>query len=120
MRNNTAWGIEGYNVPRKYHDARKVEKKPAPRALKTGDSLTQHLKSARTMPAPNAYDIVKPWVDDKNKKSATKYVTKKDSYIDKIIAEAKVRPTPGPGAHNLRETDEEIKKKTQSHKGAKG
>eukprot|EP00330_Aristerostoma_sp_ATCC50986_P006603 CAMPEP_0114582896 /NCGR_PEP_ID=MMETSP0125-20121206/6757_1 /TAXON_ID=485358 ORGANISM="Aristerostoma sp., Strain ATCC 50986" /NCGR_SAMPLE_ID=MMETSP0125 /ASSEMBLY_ACC=CAM_ASM_000245 /LENGTH=60 /DNA_ID=CAMNT_0001776067 /DNA_START=43 /DNA_END=225 /DNA_ORIENTATION=+ len=37
MRNNTAWGIEGYKVPKVYHDGKdeksKFEKKKAPRAL---------------------------------------------------------------------------------------
>jgi hypothetical protein len=118
MRNNSAWGVEGYQVPAAYHDSRKIAeaksgkfKRPAPRALKNLDYLTSHLAVAKTIPAPNHYNIVKPWATDKDKKSAPKYVTKKHSYIDTIIQEGIKRPTPGPGAHNLRETDEQAKKK---------
>jgi len=118
MRNNSAWGVEGYQVPAAYHDSRKIAeaksgkfKRPAPRALKNLDYLTSHLSVAKTIPAPNHYNIVKPWATDKDKKSAPKYVTKKNSYIDNIIHENTKRPTPGPGAHNLRETDEQAKKK---------
>jgi len=118
MRNNSAWGIDGYQVPAAYHDSRKLAeiasgkfKRAAPRALKNPDYLTDHLRVTKTLPAPNHYNIVKPWATDKDKKAAPKHVTKKNSYIDEIIHENTKRPTPGPGAHNLRETDEQAKKK---------
>jgi len=127
MRNHTVWGIEGYTVPRQYHDAKLMGeiskgnlKKAAPRALKTQDYLTSHLRATKSVPAPNHYNIVKAWVDDKNKLKLPKHVTKKASYIDAIIRAATLKPTPGTGAHNVRETDEQIKKRLEKHKEAKG
>jgi len=124
MRNNTVWGIDGYKVPAEYLDSRKLAEihsgkftKPAPRALNKPDYLTDTLRYAKT-PAPNAYNIVKPWFDESKKKQTVK-ATKKGSYIDEIIDENKRRPKPGPGAYNLRETEEQIKKK-QSTRQAKG
>jgi len=118
MRNNTVWGIEGYQVPKQYLDSRKLAeisqnkvKRPAPRTLKTKDYLTAHMEAVKKLPAPNKYDIVKPWVDDKKKAGPPKHVTKRNTYIDNIIHENTKRPTPGPGAHNLRETDEHLKKR---------
>jgi len=124
MRNNTVWGIDGYKVPAEYLDSRKLAeihsgkfKKNAPRALKKPDYLTETLLYAKT-PAPNAYNVVKPWFDE-SKKGKPPKPTKKGSYIDAIIEENKRRPKPGPGAYNLRETDEQIKKK-QSTREVKG
>jgi len=118
MRNNTAWGIEGYQVPKEYLDSRKLKevssntvKRAAPRALKQGDYLTETIRATKDMPAPNKYDIVKPWFDKTKQKQTAKYVTKKNSYIDLIIHESKKRPTPGPGAHNLAAPIQEMKKK---------
>jgi hypothetical protein len=121
MRNNTAWGIEGYSVPRHYQDPKKTgEKKPAPRALKNADYLTDHLRATKSVPAPNHYEIMKPWVNDKDKPKPLKHITKKNSYIDNIIRAQTLKPTPGPGAHNLRETEEQLKARLAKHKGAKG
>jgi len=126
MRNNSAWGIEGYAVPRQYYDAKKMGelakgnlKKPAPRALKTIDYLADHMKAVKSVPAPNHYNMIKTWVDEKNKPKP-KYATKKNTFIDSIIREATIKPIPGPGAHNLRETDEQIKKRNEKNKEAKG
>jgi hypothetical protein len=126
MRNNTVWGIEGYQVPRAYHDAKLMGeiskgnlKKAAPRALKTIDYLADHMKAVKGVPAPNHYEIMKPWVDEKNKPKA-KHVTKKNTFIDSIIRESTLKPTPGPGAHNIRETDEQLKKRLEKHKEPKG
>jgi len=127
MRNDSAWGIEGYAVPRHYYDAKLMGeiskgnvKKPAPRALKTIDYLADHMRAVKGVPAPNHYEIVKPWADEKNKNKAPKYVTKKNTFIDSIIREATIKPTPGPGAHNVIPTDEQIKKKLENHKETKG
>lgn len=117
IKNNSGWGIEGYKVPADYIDTRKLKeissntvKRPAPRALNKPDYLTDTFKATKGMPAPNKYDIVKPWFD-KDKKQAAKYVTKKNSYIDDIIHENKTRPTPGPGAHEVLKPIQEMKKK---------
>lgn len=57
MRHTTAWGVEGYKVPRSYHDGKpekaKFEKKKAPRALKHADYLTDTLRGAKDAPGPN-------------------------------------------------------------------
>jgi len=123
MRNNTAWGIEGYAVPRDYVDSRKLQevssgkvKRPAPRELKKQDYLTDIMRATKNVPAPNKYEIVKPWVDEKNKPKAVK-PTKKSTYIDDIIRESQLKPTPGPGAHNLRETEEQLKKRLAQKQG---
>jgi len=64
--------------------------------------------------------IFKAWVDEKNKPKPLKHVTKKNTFIDAIIREATLKPIPGPGAHNLRETDEQAKKRLEKHKESKG
>jgi len=74
-------------------------------------------RTTKAYPAPNKYDIVKPWVDEKRKK-APKYVTKKGSYIEGIIHEAKRRPVPGPGAYNIRKDDDGKKNGKKEPKGS--
>jgi hypothetical protein len=116
MRMNTAWGIEGYEAPRKYADPKELQeqregkkKTPAPKALKKGDYLTETIRVAKGLPGPNHYNVVKPWFpEDKIRKEAPKNVPTKNSYIDNIILEQKRRPIPGPGAYKVRKDEKEI------------
>jgi hypothetical protein len=115
MRHNADWGIEGYEVPKAYPDARLLseirenkQKKKAPRALKSGDYLTETVRLAKSVPGPNHYNIVKPWFPEDKKRPAPKNVPQKNSYIDLIIKEQKLRPMPGPGAYNTRKSEKQI------------
>jgi hypothetical protein len=130
MRHNADWGIEGYEVPRAYVDSRLLaeikenkQKKKAPRALKKGDYLTDTVRLAKSLPGPNQYEIVKPWFPEDKKKPAPKNVGTKNSYIDLIVKEQKLRPIPGPGAYNTRKSEklieEELKALRQKSKNSK-
>ena len=122
MRMNTAWGIEGYEAPRKYLDPRKLaeeregkQKKPAPKALKKGDYLTETIRTAKDTPGPNFYNVVKPWFpEDKIKKEPPKHIPIKNTYIDQIILEQKRRPVPGPGAYKVRKDEKEIEEEIKA------
>lgn len=110
-RQNAAWGIEGYEVPRDYLDSKRLaeikekkEVKPAPRALAKGDYLTETLRATKGIPGPNSYNIIKPWFPvDKIKKDAPK-VGNKNTFLDQIAK----NKTPGPGAYDLRKSDKQI------------
>ena len=41
QRNNAAWGIEGYDVPRKYLDARKIKRNKELAALRPGKYIKE-------------------------------------------------------------------------------
>jgi hypothetical protein len=122
-RQNTVWGVSGYEVPREYLDPIKMKEKrenktwKGPEKTKRGHYLEDDMKLHRGKPGP-IYDIVKPWFDEKKKKAPVKYGDKK-SYIDEIFRVPKEKRDPGPGAYNLVKTDkeiEEMKKKMRSQK----
>jgi hypothetical protein len=122
MRQNAAWGIEGYQVPKQYPDVRKLqevregkEKKKAPRELKKQDYLTEAVRYAKDIPGPQ-YDIVKPWAIENKAKAPPKNVPNRHTYIDLITLEQKRRPMPGPGAYQLRKTDKQIEEETKAMK----
>jgi len=122
MRHNAAWGIEGYEVPKQYPDARKLqevrenkEKKKAPRALKSQSYLTEAVRFAKDVPGPQ-YDIVKPWAPENKNKAPPKNVPNRQTYIDQITLEQKRRPIPGPGAYQIRKTDKQIDEETKAMK----
>lgn len=107
-RNDGSFGIHGYKVPKEYLDSREIKQmregnkpKPAPRATKKGDYLTEAVKIASGIPAPNQYNVVKPWVDEKKKPTQPKNVGSKKTFLEEIALEAKRRPIPGPGAYDL-------------------
>jgi len=122
MRQNSGWGIEGYQVPKQYPDIRKLqeirenkEKKKAPRELKLTDYLTEAVRFAKDVPGPQ-YDIVKPWADEKKAKPAPKVVPNRHTYIDLITLEQKRRPLPGPGTYQIRKTDKQIEEEVKAMK----
>jgi len=122
MRQNAGWGIEGYEVPKQYPDARKLqevregkEKKKAPRELKKADYLTEAVRFAKDIPGPQ-YEIVKPWAVENKNKAPPKNVANRKTYIDLITQEQKLRPIPGPGAYQIRKTDKQIEEETKAMK----
>jgi len=112
-KDNTNWGISGYKVPREYLDAREMkmaregtQKKASPKPLKKSDYLTDTVKNASKTPAPNHYEIVKPWFDTKKQnQSPSKSVGKRKTFLEEIELEGKRRPIPGPGAYDLSKKD---------------
>jgi len=111
-KNNGTFGISGYQVPKEYHDARQLKyiregQKPmkAPRATKQGDYISQAIKLAGQTPAPNQYEIVKPWAPEKKDQRTVK-PTQKRTFLEEIGLEAKRRPIPGPGAYDVLKGDQ--------------
>lgn len=113
-RQNQAWGVEGYEVPRQYQDPRpnklyekKTVKDEDKKKMKKGDYLSYTLKQAATLPGPNAFQTPVQWVKETDKeKPKIKYGDRK-TYVAQIFEEAKLRSVPGPGAYNLRKDPKE-------------
>jgi hypothetical protein len=106
-KQDASWGISGYKVPQEYHDSRELKniregnpKKNAPKPTKKGDYLTETIKATKNLPAPNHYNVVKPWVDDTKKKTPPK-VGNRITFLEAISIENKRRPQPGPGAYDV-------------------
>ena len=104
------FGIVGYDVPKKYCDPLKNMKDREYLNQKKGQKSKAKIKDKyfdskpKVSPGPNVYNIMKPWVDEKEKRSKsvlskTRNVSKY-TYIDKIFLEAKRVKTPGPGSYN--------------------
>jgi len=116
-RNNEEWGIEGYQIEKKYFDynraikQREYEavrnsgspgKQPKIHVTKRGNFLDDSIKMTKT-PGPGNYNIDLAWInkaDTERGKKRSKN-TKRNTFIDSIFTEQKIRPMPGPGAHNL-------------------
>lgn len=97
-RSFAAWGVDGYEVPRNYHDYQKIIKereyeemrkkgkatdKPKIHVTKRGNFLDDEIKMKNKSTGPGSYNIIKNWSgkDDKDKKPVPK-ATKKMTYID--------------------------------------
>lgn len=109
-KQDASWGISGYKVPQEYLDSRELKsiregnpKKNAPKPTKKGDYLSETIKATKNLPAPNHYNVVKPWVDESKKKSAPK-VGNRTTFLDAITLEGKRRPVPGPGQYDVLKT----------------
>lgn len=78
-------------------------------------------KMFKHVPGPNKYNVDHVWITENDKERGKKkpHDTKKLSYIDLIVDEAKKRPIPGPGKYNLRKTDDQIKKEVADMKNKK-
>lgn len=122
-RSNQAWGVDGYDVPRKYEDPRpnklyekKTVKDEEKKKMKKGDYLSYTLKVAATLPAPNAFQKPIEWVDEKLKNKPKVKVGDRVTYVEQIFKDSKRRSVPGPGAYNLRKDpkEEEKNKKPQT------
>ena len=105
---NNLYGIDGYDVPKKYCDPIKIIKEREYLTQKKGQKLKGKIPSkyydpkAKETPSPNQYSVIKPWVaKDKRSKStiAKNKTVSKDTYIDLIFKEAKRIKCPGPGSY---------------------
>ncbi|EGR28548.1 hypothetical protein IMG5_173130 [Ichthyophthirius multifiliis] len=130
------FGIEGYEVPRKYIDPMKQiqdrdffekrEKNKLPTknnkyVTKRGHFQLDLEKQKSGKPGPGKYNLDYVWVSEQDKEKGKKkpHDTKRNTYIDLIIHESEKRPVPGAGKYNLRKTDEQIKKEQDDLKSKK-
>ena len=96
QKNSTAWGIEGYDVPRKYHDPNEIRQK-------------------------REFALVRP---GKISKGPAQYVTKKGHYLDRLYKSQKIgtmkggKPQfyPGPGTYSKTKTYKEVQAKQSKAK----
>ena len=121
-RFNSAWGIEGYEVPKKYCDPiqqikereylkQKKGQKPKNAPTKRGNFLDDITKLTKHVPGPQKYDVTIRWVPEgKDKKRPKSAPTQRVTYITEIFRIAQKRAIPGVGKYNLQKTDEQIKK----------
>ncbi|CAD8089233.1 unnamed protein product [Paramecium sonneborni] len=129
-RQTSVFGIEGYEAPKKYVDpirqmedrkflTQKKGQKNRNHVTKRGHYLEDLKKLYEKLPAPNKYDIVKPWVSEKQEGRVKSAPQKRCTFIDQIFKEAKVRGIPGAGKYNVIPTLEEVLKKVQEEKKKK-
>ncbi len=126
-KENNFFGIEGYDIVKKYCDPLKNIKEREFLTQKKGRKnkgkivMKFHQEKNSNNPAPNAYNIVKPWVQTKEKRSESLNSKarnlSKNSYIDQIFNEAKRIKSPGPGAYEP--YGKEIKEKAYLQKKPK-
>ncbi|EGR33008.1 hypothetical protein IMG5_063790 [Ichthyophthirius multifiliis] len=141
-RQNTTWGIDGYEVPKRYFDHlkqvqdREYEKinkkgkyvKNNKYVTKRGCYLDDTIKLFKTSPAPNKYEVSYKWVNQQDIEKGKKKPkdTKRNTFIDDIFLEEKRRIKPGPGQYKIffktqaevKETDKVIKERRQIQKGS--
>ncbi|KAL4456933.1 hypothetical protein ABPG74_014571 [Tetrahymena malaccensis] len=133
---NQIWGIEGYEISRKYvdpqkqikdrefaelRDKNKLPTKNKNYVTKRGHFYNDLEKQFKGYPGPNKYKLDYVWVSQNDIEKGRKkpHDTKKNTYIDNIIDESKKRPVPGPGKYNITKTEEQIKKEVQEMKSKK-
>lgn len=108
---NNLFGIEGYEVPKKYCDPlknikeRQYLKQTKGRKIKGKIPNKYFERKPQISPAPNTYNITKAWVPENKEKRSKSTMDKsrnlsKHSYIDQIFIEAKRIKSPGPGYYN--------------------
>jgi len=114
---NSEWGIEGYEISKKYFDSNKAildrnlaknefkSSKPKGYVTKRGNFLDDHVRPLFG-PGPGSYKVVPDWVRpaDIEKGKKRRPNTDRNTFIDAIFREQKLRVKPGPGAHNIVQT----------------
>ena len=110
-RASTVWGIDGYEVPRKYADPIKMSQdKKIEELLKAGKSippekklitkrgsyLDDELKMKNPKVGPSLYPLKDIWViSEEEKKRVKPKPGKRQTYIDEIFSNSKKRGVPG-------------------------
>ena len=126
---NTVWGFEGYEVPRKYEDPirqiqereyAKMREKPGKskakfHVTKRGCFLDEDFNQAKGKPGPNSYNVAIRWANPADKERKVR-PTAKNSYIDQIERQAKLRAIPGVGSYNLIKSDKEVEQELKELK----
>ncbi|CAD8139487.1 unnamed protein product [Paramecium pentaurelia] len=129
-KQTSAFGIEGYEVPKKYADplkqmeerkfsAQKKGQKNLGYVTKRGHYLEDQKKIYEKLPAPNKYDIVKPWVIQAQSTRSRSAPPKRTTFIDQIFKEAKLRGVPGSGKYNIEKPLDEVLKQVEEQKKKK-
>lgn len=115
-RSNTAWGIDGYQVPSHYFDPiTHKEKKDIEELLsknktipannkyitKKGSFLLDEQKLTNKEVGPGKYIITDVWAKtaEESKKRIKFKPGNRDTFIDNIYKEQKLRSTPGPNVY---------------------
>ena len=120
-REHTNWGISGYQVPKDYFDAVKHkeqrliedaqlkrknhnETKLKLHITKRGSYIEDELKlqSSKDI-SPLSYKLIDTWdrTAEAGKNVTKKAVAHRETYIDSIFKEHKLRPTPAPNAYGI-------------------
>ena len=127
IKNNEAFGIDGYSVPIDHFDYMKIVKAKEYQKQKKGEKFKGHLikrghfledliKMKKFVPGPQ-YNVLPPLPDLKKigqiEKKKKEHGNKK-SFLDEITNSTKF--VPGVGAYNVIKTDEQIKKEVNDLK----
>ncbi|CAD8139398.1 unnamed protein product [Paramecium octaurelia] len=129
-KQTSTFGIEGYEVTKKYADplkqmedrkfsAQKKGQKNLGYVTKRGHYLEDQKKIYEKLPAPNKYDIVKPWVTEAQSARPRTAPPKRTTFIDQIFKEAKLRGVPGSGKYNVEKPLDEVLKQVEEQKKKK-
>ncbi|CAD8060988.1 unnamed protein product [Paramecium sonneborni] len=129
-KQTSAFGIEGYEVAKKYVDplkqmeerkfsAQKKGQKNLGYVTRRGHYLEDQKKIYEKLPAPNKYDIVKPWVIQAQTTRSRSAPPKRTTFIDQIFKEAKLRGVPGSGKYNIEKPLDEVLKQVEEEKKKK-
>ena len=121
-RTHAAWGIEGYEISKKYFDHNKaVEDKLYEEMRKKGKSiknqkhitkkgcyLDDEYSCQKNKPGPQKYDVTHKWISEADIEKGKKRPkdTKRETFIEAIFLEQKRRGVPGPGKYNVTKTEE--------------
>ena len=117
-RQNSAWGIDGYQVPKQYLDPAKMAQekkileyiqnsKPIPAEkkyiTKKRNFIDEELRLKNNKVGPSTYKLEDVWeITEEEKKKAKPKVGDRVTYIDAIFLEQKRRAVPGPGQYKIR------------------
>ncbi|CAK73021.1 unnamed protein product (macronuclear) [Paramecium tetraurelia] len=129
-KQTSAFGIEGYEVTKKYADplkqmedrkfaTQKKGQKNLGYVTRRGHYLEDQKRIYEKLPAPNKYDIVKPWVIPLQIARSKSAPPKRSTFIDQIFKEAKLRAVPGSGKYNIVPPLEEVLKQVEEQKKKK-
>lgn len=108
---NNLFGIEGYDIPKKYCDPLRNIKEREILTQKKGQKKKGKIPNKyydpknQITPAPNSYNIMKSWMKENKEKRSNSVLSKsrnvsKNTFIDQIFQEAKRIKSPGPGSYN--------------------
>ncbi len=124
--NNATFGIQGYDIPKIYHDPQltikerekaKIPKGQRPKGKQPNKGhYLEDLKKMSFGPGPSAHGSLAVWVKEtKTAKNIAKNISK-NTFIDVIFRDAEKRKPPGPGSYNIRKSEEDVQKETEKMK----
>jgi hypothetical protein len=130
-RNNEVFGIDGYNIVKKYVDPEEqvrqrkyLEQKKGqkdPRYVTRRGSYLDRIERVNTKIYPRAthYNVGINWPDANPKNHKKIHETKRNTFIDDINNPVNVKKVPGVGKYNVLPTEEQIKEINKKLKAKK-